>query len=561
MRPASMVGGAPWTQTAPPPLGVPPLPGGGLPPPPGGGLLPPAPPAVMLSQEFLQVSQQMEATMKQAATGAVPNVLELQAMQGRVAQLMAQYDQGTQLDAPSTGPALAMPRAPAVGPLAGTTLPVAGAPAADQDESTRWVEDQRAELSKAELATKVAALESGAFVGVVARYSSASGIGFIECEETAQQYGGDVQIRKDLFNGLEVGDTVVFQAAVDDNRAATPQVAFVRRLGELSCQRQRILAVEAPSPAPGAVESAQEYIGFVTSFQPDRGFGFVSCAQTRQLYGNDVYIHRDQYVDTNIGDAVHFRVALNPKGVPVARGVRKALTGIDAISNGASMPAAGSAAVAAPPGPGGAEVQNLMAIAGFAPAPTSGSGGGDATAVPPPLVAAPGASRASAAGLPAPDGKAPKRGSRSRSMSQSMSISQSPGRKATRKSPDNGLAKATRAPAPAESKQTATSGQTPARSSGSQDGSAAHGEARRRRRSRSRSRGGARAARSGSRRSISRQRSASGSGDGAGRRKDRKRRSPASGVARARSHSRSGHSERGPGRPSPTAARAGRSRS
>ncbi|CAE8724272.1 unnamed protein product, partial [Polarella glacialis] len=56
----------------------------------------------------------------------------------------------------------------------------------------------------------------------------------------------------------------------------------------------------------------------------DTGLGYLSSAQTRQQYGQDVVLHRDQFADLNISDAVHFRVALNIKGQPVARGVRKA---------------------------------------------------------------------------------------------------------------------------------------------------------------------------------------------------------------------------------------------
>lgn len=182
-----------------------------------------------------------------------------------------------------------------------------------QDPS-RWVEHQRQELLRAEHAAKTAAAESGAFVGVVSRISG--GVAFVECSET--RLGSDAQIGAGLLpSNLEVGDTVVFRLG------AGAQVVFAKRLAELTQHRQRILEVEAPPPSPSTLESPQEYEGVISSFQPDKGFGFISCELSRQIYGSDVYIHRDQYMNLSVGDAVQFRVALNPKSMPVGRGVRK----------------------------------------------------------------------------------------------------------------------------------------------------------------------------------------------------------------------------------------------
>lgn len=192
---------------------------------------------------------------------------------------------------------------------------------------------------KAENATKAAAAGGGAFVGIFARFSSSMGVGYIDCAELRRQFGNtEVQIAREHFMGLDVGDTVVFKVVI--NGSGEPQAAFAKRVGELTRQRQEILEVRAPLPAPGAVESNQEFLGFVTSFQADPGFGFISCAQTRQLYGHDVFLHRDQYADLGIGDAVRFRVALNPQGAPVARGVRRAVAGATGAQSGPGRPGA-----------------------------------------------------------------------------------------------------------------------------------------------------------------------------------------------------------------------------
>lgn len=317
--------------------------------------------------------------MKKISDGATPDVMSLQAMQARVGMLMQQYKTSAPpgSNGPQAGPAtlpglglsappgpgsaplpglgLAPPPGPGGAPGAPTTLPGLGlsapggplsgaAPAlpglapslpglptpglpvgldmqVGQNGPDPMVQSQKAELQKAESAAKMAAAESGCFIGTIARVNAATGIAYIECQEAAQKFSGDIQIQRDKFETMEVSDTVVFQALMTDKG---PQASFAKKLGELTMQRRRILALEAPYPAEGAVQSAQEYLGFITSFQSAQGYGFISCATTRQMYGSEVYIHYDQYTDTNIGDAVHFRVALNPKGVPVARSVRKA---------------------------------------------------------------------------------------------------------------------------------------------------------------------------------------------------------------------------------------------
>jgi len=188
------------------------------------------------------------------------------------------------------------------------------------DSGSRSLEQMRAEVNRVEQVCKQHAAEAKAYVGVVARLikSSAALIGAIQ----AQELPTNVQILKDQLGSLKIGDSVVFKVA--QNQLGIPQVSFARKLEALTQERQRLLEVEAPLLTPGTAESDVEYLGFVTSFQPELGFGFLSCAQTRQLYGQEVVIHRDQFTDLNVSDGVHFKVALNGNHQPIARRVRKA---------------------------------------------------------------------------------------------------------------------------------------------------------------------------------------------------------------------------------------------
>lgn len=194
-------------------------------------------------------------------------------------------------------------------------------------EASSSVEQMRAELQRVEQVTKQVASQGRAFVGVLARLISAAGIGAIQCADMPN----NVQIPREQLGGLKIGDSVVFKVA--NNQLGIPQVTFARKLEALTQERLRLLEIEAPLPA--SAESADEFLGFVTSFQPEVGYGLLSCAQTRQQYGQDVYVHRDQFVDLNISDAVHFHVAVNSKGQPVARRVRKATASTPGEANGA----------------------------------------------------------------------------------------------------------------------------------------------------------------------------------------------------------------------------------
>eukprot|EP00927_Polykrikos_kofoidii_P080003 TRINITY_DN76861_c0_g1_i1.p1 TRINITY_DN76861_c0_g1~~TRINITY_DN76861_c0_g1_i1.p1 ORF type:complete len:358 (+),score=51.90 TRINITY_DN76861_c0_g1_i1:82-1155(+) len=69
-------------------------------------------------------------------------------------------------------------------------------------------------------------------------------------------------------------------------------------------------------------DGSTRFEGVVTHIkQPsgDRpGFGFVSCAETMQLYGDDVFLHSSQSSELQVGERVSFQVKLSGKGKPQA---------------------------------------------------------------------------------------------------------------------------------------------------------------------------------------------------------------------------------------------------
>mmetsp|Transcript_102140 Transcript_102140/g.295530 ORF Transcript_102140/g.295530 Transcript_102140/m.295530 type:complete len:381 (+) Transcript_102140:42-1184(+) len=63
--------------------------------------------------------------------------------------------------------------------------------------------------------------------------------------------------------------------------------------------------------------SACSFFGTIKSFNPTKGWGFIECDQTKQIYGQDVFLLKSDLRGTNVnkGDGVWFNVKQSPKGV------------------------------------------------------------------------------------------------------------------------------------------------------------------------------------------------------------------------------------------------------
>lgn len=66
------------------------------------------------------------------------------------------------------------------------------------------------------------------------------------------------------------------------------------------------------------------YNGRIRSFTETKGFGFIECQETLQLFDRDVFVHRAQMAEAGVkvGQYVTFEVEPNVKGQPQARNVR-----------------------------------------------------------------------------------------------------------------------------------------------------------------------------------------------------------------------------------------------
>jgi len=72
-----------------------------------------------------------------------------------------------------------------------------------------------------------------------------------------------------------------------------------------------------PMMGPGAATG--RYQGRIKSFNVQKGFGFIECPEAHQVYGRDVFLHKAQIGQFQIGSQVSFAVDMNKSNMPQAR--------------------------------------------------------------------------------------------------------------------------------------------------------------------------------------------------------------------------------------------------
>jgi len=63
--------------------------------------------------------------------------------------------------------------------------------------------------------------------------------------------------------------------------------------------------------------------GRLKSFNAEKGFGFIECAETHAMYGRDVFVHKANVGDLAVGTEVTFKMETNKQGMPQARDLVK----------------------------------------------------------------------------------------------------------------------------------------------------------------------------------------------------------------------------------------------
>jgi cold shock CspA family protein len=188
-------------------------------------------------------------------------------------------------------------------------------------------------------------------LGVVKNYNGSTGFGFITCAETQQLFKRDVFLQRQevVASGAKVGSTVSF--TIDLNKDGKPQARSVEVVspndkalkpstqasgdqGPGAAFQEMLSSVD--EYVEGIVSESQHFTGYVKSFSKESGFGFVACDDTHRIFGRDVFLHQSSLGDFKIGDAIVFRLEIDPqKGTPRAKDLIRAPAGaMDKIQSG-----------------------------------------------------------------------------------------------------------------------------------------------------------------------------------------------------------------------------------
>jgi len=147
---------------------------------------------------------------------------------------------------------------------------------------------------------------SGSYTGSVKSFSHQSGWGFVECAETQQMYGKDIMILEKELNGQPVspGDTMSFSVMQGRKGPLATNIQVLTsgggHVGNVGLQGAiGAMRPKAPVQVVSAGKRAREeadgcFVGTIKSFNTQRGWGFIECAETQSIYGKDIMVLKEE---------------------------------------------------------------------------------------------------------------------------------------------------------------------------------------------------------------------------------------------------------------------------
>lgn len=196
------------------------------------------------------------------------------------------------------------------------------------------------------------------FLGSVKNFDEEKGWGHIICDQTRQMYGKDMFVLRSALNGqiVTAGQQVRFTVAMGTKGPEAHGVCAVAQgKGQVihppvrppagvqpswstaawqqgAVQWQPVQPVTVPFSTPqmalmqqggkgAAAAPGQMFTGTVKNWNEEKGWGFVSCQETMNIYGKDIFLHKKElYGQTPLaGSPVHFGVQIQATdGRPIA---------------------------------------------------------------------------------------------------------------------------------------------------------------------------------------------------------------------------------------------------
>lgn len=104
-------------------------------------------------------------------------------------------------------------------------------------------------------------------------------------------------------------------------RRAEARVLAVANAAAMSSAAEDTNFYSPPTALPHGAYWNRQYQGNIRSFNKQKGFGFIDCQDTLQMFGRDVFVHNNQMAESGlvVGQAVLFEVELSKAGQPQAR--------------------------------------------------------------------------------------------------------------------------------------------------------------------------------------------------------------------------------------------------
>jgi len=158
------------------------------------------------------------------------------------------------------------------------------------------------------------------FFGVVKAFDEDKGWGHISCDVTRQMFGKDMFVLRSSLHGTKIspGD----------------EVQFALRQGLRGVEATEVRPLSR-GPAAFSWDEAvgREFVGILKMFDNTKGWGFLECDESRQLYGKDIFVHKREFpkgCTPDNGDRLRFIVERGRDARPEARRVTLDGPGIDA---------------------------------------------------------------------------------------------------------------------------------------------------------------------------------------------------------------------------------------
>eukprot|EP00933_Yihiella_yeosuensis_P043588 TRINITY_DN38460_c0_g1_i1.p1 TRINITY_DN38460_c0_g1~~TRINITY_DN38460_c0_g1_i1.p1 ORF type:complete len:426 (-),score=97.40 TRINITY_DN38460_c0_g1_i1:242-1438(-) len=141
------------------------------------------------------------------------------------------------------------------------------------------------------------------YVGTVRSFNPHKGWGFIECDESKKVYNNDVFLLKNDMNsfGVSKGDQVSFNVTQTDKGPRASNI--------------KVLTV--------GPDGLQSFFGELKSFNPQKGFGFISSPASESIFGKDCFVLSSAFGDDFPQEGMHiqFKAKMADRG-PVATEAR-----------------------------------------------------------------------------------------------------------------------------------------------------------------------------------------------------------------------------------------------